>query len=520
MKLRSCVFFVCILQCLLAIAFVDASETGKAADDSTKLTLARTFGNKMVLQRDKPIVIRGWTSDDAAQCLIQVRFGSELQSTRAMASEWEVTFPARPASRDPQTLTVQAINNDTGEIVDEVEFNNIVIGDVWFCSGQSNMEWPMSASAGGEDAIAAADHADIRLFKIGRAVSGIPLDDFDQDSQPDLRWQVCTPDAARDFSAVAYHFGRQLQGELDIPIGLIQAAWGGTRVEPWTPRGGFASVEALHAVVATIDRAHDEWIDSIRENPDAPHPLASHASPTALYNAMVHPMTTSAIAGFIWYQGEANVGDGMTYREKMEALINGWRASWDDTDLPFYFVQIAPFNYGQAREDQLPELWQAQTAATGISRTGMVNISDVATVDDIHPPDKKTVGERLANLALFRHYDHIDDDSIVSAPTINIIGLSHSKREVIVIFRDDTGSLMTRDGQPPDCFEIAGKDGKFYSANARIMPNLAVVASSEHVARPRSIRFGWNQTAQPNLMNEHGLPALPFRFQLENDSRR
>ncbi|PAW76017.1 MAG: 9-O-acetylesterase, partial [Pedosphaera sp. Tous-C6FEB] len=231
----------------------------------------------------------------------------------------------------------------------------------------------------------------------------------------------------------------------------------------------------------------------------------SHTSPLSIYNAMVHPLIPYAIKGALWYQGESNNGEGMLYFEKKKALINGWRALWQQGDFPFLFVQLAPFNYGAPRAEQLPGIWEAQTATLSVPNTGMAVTTDVTTIRDIHPPDKQTVAHRLALWALAKTYNKAV--ASYASPLFDTLKVEGSKAQVS--FKNAAG-LKSLDGKPLTWFTVAGADKKFVEAKAEIVGN-NVVVSADGVAKPVAVRFGWNQIAEPNLANAAGLPASPFR---------
>lgn len=317
----------------------------------------------------------------------------------------------------------------------------------------------------------------------------------------------------------------------------MKAAWGGTRIEPWTPPAGFAPIPKLRKIVEDVERlkrqyrqalpatldAIDEWSAATRkalargdaglpEMPSWPrHPLDSSTQPTGLYNGMIHPLVPLAIRGVIWYQGEANVyaGDGIIYRDKMQALISGWREAWGQGDFPFYYVQLAPFNYARDRDikpHQLPAIWEAQAAALSIPNTGMVVTTDIGDLQRIHPKKKKQVGKRLALWALAKTYGR--EDLVYFGPLYK--SMTTEDGRIRIGFEHVGGGLASRDGKPLTWFEIAGADRRFVEAQARIVGD-TVEVWSEQVARPVAVRFGWDMTAQPNLMNKEGLPAAPFR---------
>ena len=315
-----------------------------------------------------------------------------------------------------------------------------------------------------------------------------------------------------------------------MPIGLINTSWGGTRIEPWTPAEAFSDYPKLRDIAEQVLWQTKEqtkgleplvpsleaWTKAAREaqakgQPVPPLPplpasrLGDNSRPTTLYNGMVAGLLPFAIRGAIWYQGEANRADGMLYTEKMKALIAGWRKAWGQGDFPFYFVQLAPFRYDD-KDLLLPELWEAQVAAMSIPATGMAVTNDIGNVADIHPKNKQDVGKRLALWALANTYGQVG--LVYSGPLYKSMTVEGSA--VRVSFDHVGGGLASRDSQPLTWFEIAGADGKFVKADAKI-DGETVVVTSDQVAQPTAVRFAWNQAATPNLMNVNGLPASAFR---------
>ena len=340
----------CSSMCLLSIA---ALAMVARAD----IRLPAVVGDHMVLQRDLPLPIWGWADPDEE---VSVTLGEAKASAKADASgKWRVTLPAMKTGK---ALEMTLTGKNTIKLVD------ILIGEVWLGSGQSNMQWSVQQSTNAPAEIAAANFPEIRLFSVPLVPSGKPAKDVN------AKWVACTPDTIKNFSGVLYFFGRELHKDLNVPIGLINTSWGGTRIEPWTPPEGFASqselqneLEWINARKADYQKALDAslaqyraWIESAakakaagQEIPDPPtapaHPLNSNGVSTGLYNGMIHPLVPLAIRGAIWYQGEANVGQGMQYNTRMKALIQGWRTVWGQGDFPFLFVQLAPFDYGGVR---------------------------------------------------------------------------------------------------------------------------------------------------------------------------
>jgi len=424
------------------------------------------------------------------------------------------------AQTEPLTLRVEGTNT--------LEINDVLIGEVWLCSGQSNMEWTVDRSTNHDAEIAAADYPLIRHIKVAKRSSTTPLDDIEAD------WTVCSPQVAGSYTAAGYFMARTLHKELGVPIGLINSSWGGTRVEPWTPPVGFENVPKLQSIYQSVigrtpgteqyQNRLQQFIDSnkawnqqaessltkneaVKPSPPYPQelkPFTSHQDPTMLYNGMIHALVGFPIRGAIWYQGESNHAEGMLYFEKKKALIEGWRSLWGQGDFPFYYVQIAPFQYGNEDGTVLARFWEAQAAVQQLPNTGMVVINDIATLDDIHPPNKQDVGNRLAMLALKNNYGRID--IVADSPEVDSFQTDGNK--LIVTFKNTGGGLTTRDGQAPTHFEIVGPGSrKFVPATSN--DYMATLLSSQLTAFPRRQHFDLRGTnlAEPNLTGETGLPV-------------
>ncbi|MHB8972189.1 MAG: sialate O-acetylesterase [Pirellulaceae bacterium] len=481
--------------------------------------LPHVLGSNMVLQRDAPIRFWGWAAP--GEKVTVACAGTEADATADARGEWQLSLPPLAAG-GPHTVTVRGTNT--------IELTNVLVGEVWVCSGQSNMEMGIGVCFDAQEEIAKADRPEIRLFDVPKVPAGEPADDVD------TTWQVCSPATVAaggwgGFSAVAYYFGCELHKELGIPVGIIDTSWGGTIIEPWTPPEGFAAVPAVKNfldVIANADAEYRkaqaaatdaiaEWVPVSRQAiaagghvPPPPawpgHPLNSHAQATGLYNGMVHPLVPFAIRGAIWYQGESNRADGMLYHEKMKALIAGWRSVWKQGDFPFYYVQLAPFIYGSEDPAILARCWEAQTATLAVKNTGMAVTVDISEIRDIHPRNKRDVGKRLALWALAKDYGKTD--LVYSGPLYKSMAVEEGK---VRLAFDYTGSgLVSRDGKDLSWFEIAGADKVFVPATATI-DGANVLVGSEKVAAPVAVRFGWSQQAEPNLSNKEGLPASPFR---------
>lgn len=451
------------------------------------------FGDNMVLQRDMAAPVWGQAEEGEE---VTVTFGDQKKTAKADAEgRWMVKLDALKASSEPQTLTIAGEN--------KLELKNVVVGEVWICSGQSNMEWTVDRSAQPKEEIAAADYPLIRHIKVPH----IPADEAQSDFPG--QWQVCSPETVGKFTAVGYYFGRRLHKELDVPIGLINSSWGGTRIEPWTPLVGFKQIKKQDFAQPIIERVSKGELGD------------SHQSPTRLYRGMIAPLVPYAIRGAIWYQGESNGGEGMTYYHKKHALVGGWRQVWGQGDFPFYWVQLANFradNKEPAGGDGYARVRDAQRQATDIKNTGMAVIIDIGETKDIHPKNKQDVGGRLAQWALARDYGKeivpcgpLYKDHKVEGNKIRVRfdhvggGLIVGEKNGLAPVSEDPAAKLQR-------FAIAGEDQNWHWADAKIDGDSVVVVSSPEVPKPVAVRYAYS--ANPlgaNLYNKEGLPACPFR---------
>jgi sialate O-acetylesterase len=497
-----------ILTIGFAICLLALTVTSHCTAD---VRLPHIFSNQMVLQRGIPVHVWG-TAEPGEKVTVTIG-SSEASAAADPKGSWAVELPALSGG-GPVEIKVQGKNTIT--------LRDVLVGEVWVCSGQSNMQWPMFYVRDTKKEVAAATHPQIRLFKVPMRPAAEPANDLDG------YWTSCTPASVIQFSAVAYFFGLNLHEQLGVPIGLIDTSWGGTRIEPWTPPAGFDSVPSLgnvltdlhkkeavyrkHAPAALDKMAH--WLPQAeqarKQGKEIPSPPRwpseigpGETVPTYLYNGMIHPLVPLGIRGAIWYQGESNLGDGLAYRDKMQALIQGWRSVWKEGDFPFYFVQLAPFHYGHP--SALPLIWEAQTEVLKVPNTGMAVINDVATITNIHPPDKQDVGKRLALWALAKAYGK---EIVYSGPLYKSMSVEGTK--IRVKFDHVGGGLRSRDGKPLNWITIAGVDKKFVDASAQIEGD-SLLVSSPQVATPVAVRFAWSEVAEPNLENNEGLPASAFR---------
>jgi sialate O-acetylesterase len=481
---------------IASVAFIFGWNAAQSAEPSS-LKPAAIFGNNMVLQQQQSVPVWGWAAPGET---VTVTFSGQSKSTRAGSDgKWLVNLGKLKASFTPQTLTIAAGETKT--------FTNVLVGEVWLASGQSNMEKPIGKQPGqkptfnAEAELGAANYPNIRIFKVDKTLSPAPRADLEKFSG----WLACSSNSLDgiSFSAAAYFFGREIHTNLNVPVGLIESSWGGTRIEPWTPPVGFKFVPSLA---------------KLAEQKFGTNKI-SNTRPMAIYNAMIAPLAGFALRGALWYQGESNLvgtnadNDYLTYADKMAALVGGWRQVWGEGDFPFYFVQIAPFKYHGGKvsransPEMLAEFWTLQSRASRqIKNTGMVVTTDlVDDLNDIHPRNKLDVGHRLALLALDETYHR---EVVSSGPVFR--SAKYSGGKAILKFDEADGGLISKDGQPLTWFTIAGADGKFVPAEAKIVGQ-TVEVSAAGIEKPVAVRFAWAETAQPNFFNGAGLPAQPFR---------
>jgi sialate O-acetylesterase len=574
--------------------------TGVAA---AELKLPAIISDHMVLQQDKKLPIWGWAEMGK---VVTVRIdGHAVNGKAGSDGKWSVKLP-RLDEGGPYEMKVSTES-------ESITVKDILVGETWVCSGQSNMGWQLRQNTNAEEHIARASYPGIRLFTVILDTAEVPKDDCRG------QWVLCTPESAAGFSAVGYFFGIELHRELDVPVGLINTSWGGSPSQAWTSydklsqfpdavtdnywdtREGLtldrpaledrvkevlkskstASMDSLVGVwdyvtgnnvweeyqarlTISMDEGKldlampgakvnstdirfkdgvlewtftsgnrpapinckmtfrgDTFSGSIMKNDSSPSPTKGIKrkyeqdkepgllSPcpqfcsSRLYNAMVMPLIPYTVRGAIWYQGEANADQAYNYRSIFPAMIDDWRQQWDQGDFPFYFVQIAPYNYGQ--RPIAAELREAQRLSLKTKNTGMVVTTDIATVNDIHPPDKQEVGRRLALCALAKDYGK--KNLVHSGPLYR--SMKTKDKYIQLRFDHIGGGLVARNGELTD-FTIAGSDQQFLPANAKIQGKKIIVWSDE-VIDPVAVRFGWTNTAEPNLFTKEGLPASTFR---------
>ncbi len=448
---------------------------------NAELKLPSMFTSGAVLQQGMAVPVWGW-ADPGAE--VTVSFAGQTKSAKAGDDgKWSVKLDALEMNKEPAVMTVAA--GDT-----KLEVADVLVGEVWFCSGQSNMEWTVGGAII-PDFVNADELPMIRHIKVPHVRAPEPAEDFSG------QWRVCNSQTFRSFTAVGFYFAYQLEKELDCPIGLIGCNWGGTRIEPWTPPQGFAQVEEL--ADAKINDG------------------------STMYNGMAAAVQPYAIRGALWYQGESNGREGESYFHKMKALVLGWRATWGQGEFPFYFVQLANFqkpNEDPAGGDGWARLREAQLKTIReVPKTGMAVITDVGDAADIHPRNKYDVGSRLALWALANDYGK--KDLVFSGPLLEEMKVTGNK--VRLTFEHVGSGLMAakkeseKSIEPPrpvdqlEGFAIAGEDKKWVWAEA-VIDGDAVVVSSPEVPNPVAVRYGFSMNpVKANLYNREGLPASPFR---------
>jgi sialate O-acetylesterase len=442
---------------------------------SGRITLPSVFGDNMVLQQKSDVPVWGWGDPGWTRASLEVGIvaswapGDTVKTRANEEGRWSASLKT-PQAGGPYTLRIFTSMNDF------IECRNVMIGEVWLCSGQSNMHWWLSAFKNYEAEIATAHHPDIRLFQVPVYAFDVPQENCD------AAWTSCTPEEARHTSAVAYFFARRLQEALNVPVGIIISAWSGTPYEVWVEKEKIASNPVLSNASTT------RW----------------SLKPGACYNGMIHPLAPYSIAGAIWYQGESNVSEHAAYGQGMQTLINNWRDRFGK-EFPFYQVQIAPFNYNSGEKAAL--LREQQELVTRIvPKTGMVVISDlVADVNNIHPDEKLKVGVRLANMALAETYGRPLEN--YKSPAFKSIEIKNGK--AVISFYDAHAGLACS-GKEVEGLKIAGADGKHVAAKGLIKGNTLIVSSPE-VKTPVSVTYCFDDTTSGNLFSTGGLPVAPFR---------
>jgi sialate O-acetylesterase len=446
-----------------------------------EIKLPAIFGNNMVLQRETEVAIWG-TAEKNATVEVTTSWDDKKYAIKAADDGRFKLKVSTPKAGGPYNVTI------SDGIALTLE--NVLIGEVWVCSGQSNMQMPMKGFnnsnqpvLGAMDAIQESTNPNIRLFNVGMNASLTPKDDFKG------KWDMTNPQTVHGFSATAYFFGRHLQKILNVPVGLITSSWGGTMVQPWMNDDACKEFEFYK----TMRR------DSILPKTGAPR------TPTVLFNAMINPMVGYGIRGAIWYQGESNKSEPEAYQKLFPAMIRGWRAKWEQGDFPFYYAQIAP----HGKNDILPNggfIREAQLlSATAVPNVAMASTMDIGEQSSIHPANKEMVGKRLAYLALYQTYD-VKGMSPYS-PSYKAVTF---KNDTAVITFDNAPNGLFSYGKELSLFEIAGADKVFYPAKATIVKD-GITVKSESVAQPVAVRYAFKNFVVGDLFGGNGVPVSSFR---------
>ncbi len=482
------------------------------------IVLPDVIGDAMVLQRTGSVPI--WGKADPGE-VVTVRFaGQTKKATTDKDGKWRINLDRLSASSTPATMTISGKNT--------IELKNILVGEVWLVAGQSNMQRLLRETANGEAAIAAADHPLIRLFNVDRQVA------FKHKAGPLAIWQPCSSEAVKEFSAVGYYFGVELQKELNVPIGLINSSYGGSQAEAWTPVEYLLASNDLRPTVERTriwdeerPRVKAEYEEKLKEwraatekvkagdarpqpSPAVPDALREYRIASSIYNGMIAPLIPFSIRGAFWYQGESNEARAQQYGILLPTMIRAWRERWGEGNFPFGIIQLP--NYRDPQAEPVDEAWsflreaQRLTALTE-PKTGLVVTIDIGEAHDIHPKNKLDVGKRMSRWALVAVYGR---KITKSGPMFRSARISGSK---IVLTFDEAGQgLRIREGDRLDEFAIAGADHKWHWAQAKITGKNRVEVWSDPIPQPQAVRYAFNNNPRhPNLTNETGLPAGPFR---------
>jgi sialate O-acetylesterase len=455
------------LQAVLIAAFLFICSPGFST-----IRLPAVLGSNMVLQQKSTVKLWGWAGP-GEMVIIKPSWSGKVDTVwGSHMAVWEL-FVKTPAAGGPYTIQFKGQN--------EITLENILVGEVWICSGQSNMEWSsVQGVAGMETDLPVSANPQIRFFHIPKTTSAWPQDDCN------ASWQSCDPASLKTFSAVGYYFGKKLQDSLHVPIGLINASWSGTPAETWAPVAVTESDETIKKAAATLTQT--KW-----------WPI----TPGAAYNGMIAPVTNFVIAGAIWYQGEGNAIIHTTYQKLFTGLIDSWRKAWKK-EFPFYYVQIAPYTYG--KDNISAFLREQQTRAMSFPNTGMVVITDlVDDVKNIHPKNKRDVGARLANWALAETYHHAG--LVYKSPVFRNMIIKNGKAEIY--FDNAPKGIMIKGDKATEWY-IAAADRKFEPAEVKIEKD-RVIVFNKNIKQPVAVRFAFTDTAIGNVFSKEGLPVNPFR---------
>lgn len=514
---------------ILSFVFLLCAAAARAG-----LVPASVFTDNMVLQRDRPVTVWGTAVPEEA---VTVEFAGQLKTATADTNgRWHVVLDPLVASKEPRDFKLRGAGTNAATLT------NVLVGEVWLCSGQSNMEWTVSKSADYDAVKTGADQPLIRHFKVPRRDSPFP------EEKIDARWVVCTPETVGEFTAAGYFFARELGRELGVPVGLLNASYGGTRIEPWATPDSLMAAASLPGLAARVRqtshlapegrtnyagylRAVEDWLPAAKDAVEkgAPFPLppaepwitGNEQQPTRLYHGMIAPTVPFALRGVLWYQGEGNAGDAAGYADKMAALVGGWRELWSDPQMPFYYVQLAGFQTSDPSKAEMGDGWarlrEEQLMALSMPHSGMAVAIDIGETADIHPKNKQDVGRRLARWALARTYGK---DIVPSGPVYKshragegkvVVEFDHADSGLFIGTKEGLKDPVPSAGVGLPWISIAGADKKFRWAEVFIDGPRLVVWNKE-VPEPVAVRYGFTQNPEgAKLYSNESLPASPFR---------
>ncbi|MEN6385327.1 MAG: sialate O-acetylesterase [Phycisphaerales bacterium] len=493
------------LKSFFTLFFISLSWVS-CSDCFAKLKVAGIFQTEMVLQKASKVPV--WGESDPDQ-IVKIDFINKTYKTKAdKCGKWKLKMDLHNYG-GPYKMKVYTDSNT-------ISFEDIMVGEVWLCGGQSNMQWPVSKSNNAKEEIRDASHPNIRICSIDKKFLDYPANDLS------TKWNRCTAETIENFSAVGYFFGRDLQKDINVPVGLIMCAWGGSTIEAWTSRQTLNSLPEFKKTMAAYSEINSTEImkknksissSALRRKLE----ILGHKKPFGAFNGMINPIIPYSIKGVIWYQGEANASRAYQYRSLFPALIKDWRNRWEQGDFPFLFVQLAGFKEQSAEpnDSEWAELREAQTMALKLPNTGMALAIDIGELQSIHPKNKQEVGRRLALIALEKVYGK---DVKSSGPMFSKMEIDKNN---INLYFDFAYKGLKSKGIKLRGFAIANKDKKFKWAEAEIKGKKVVVHSDE-IKNPIAVRYDWDGYPTGNLYNSEDLPACPFRtddFQLTTFDR-
>ena len=493
-----------------AVLTILAALSWFATPAQAELRLPSIFGHHMVLQRDMENPVWGWAEPNAT---IKVTFAGETREAKAdEKGHWKLNIKSLHGSSHALNLKIESGN-------ESILLSNIVIGEVWVCSGQSNMQWSVAQSYDPDLEIATANYPNIRMISVPQVGTQELQDDFEG------QWEICTPATVSQFSAVGYFYGRQLHQTLGVPIGLIDNAWGGSAAEAWVKRDVLEEDGRFNTYI-------QEWVERERtfdwdkmvadwkvkadqakaDGKNAPryprNVMAGQHRPGNLWAGVLNPIIGYGIRGTIWYQGESNAGRAYQYDDLFSLMITEWRKAWGQGDFPFYWVQLADFRdeVDEPVESDWAELREAQSNTLALPNTGQAVIYDIGEGRDIHPRDKQNVAKRLARIALARDYGLQIPYKSPSFKSMEVQG-----NKAILTFQDVGSTLYTFDVREAVGFVVAGEDKVWHKATGKLLGQDKIEVTSPAVETPVAVRYAWATNPVANLMSREGLPVDPFR---------